>query len=105
MLRTLVFAIAFSLLMVGCGERGGSIFPIPHIPDQRPANPSEHDVISDLEAQYGNIVSAEIVEEVHSIESHVFFVRVQGDDEYLWFKITYYWVENQWVCIPSQIEV
>ena len=105
MLRTLVFAIAFSLLMVGCGEYGGNIFPIPHTPDQRPANPSEHDVISDLEAQYGNIVSAEIVEEIHSIESHVFFVRVQADDEDLWFKIQYYWVEGQWVCIPDQIEM
>ena len=106
MLRTLVFAIAFSLVMVGCSERyGGNIFPIPTTPAERPANPSEHDVLDDLEAQYGNIVSAEIVEEVHSIESHVFFVRVQGDDEDLWFKVTYYFVDGQWVCIPDQIEV
>ena len=106
MLRTLVFAIAFSLLTLGCSERyGGNIFPIPTTPVEQPANPSEHDVISDLEAQYENIVSAEIVEEVHSIESHVFFVRVQGDDEDLWFKVTYYFVDGQWVCIPDQIEM
>ena len=107
MLRTLVFAIAFSLLTLGCSERyGGSIYPVPHIPAERPIeNPSENDVISDLEAQYGNIVSAEIVEEVHSIESHVFFVRVQADDEDKWFKVTYYWVQDQWVCIPSEIEM
>ena len=43
MLRTLVFAIAFSLAdMVGCSERyGGNIFPIPTTPAERPANPSE----------------------------------------------------------------
>ena len=106
MLRTFVFAIAFSLLTIGCSERyGGSIFPVPTTPAERPSNPSEHDVISDLKAQYGNIVSAEIVEEVHSIESHVFFVRIDDDENEVWFKITYYFVDGQWVCIPSQIEI
>ena len=42
MLRTLVFAIAFSLLTLGCSERyGGNIFPIPTTPVEQPANPSE----------------------------------------------------------------
>ena len=32
MLRTLVFAIAFSLLTLGCSERyGGSIYPVPQL--------------------------------------------------------------------------
>ena len=107
MFRRLFLAIVISLVMIGCSERyGGSLYPVPHIPGERPIeNPSEDDVISDLNAQYGNIVSAEIVEEVHSIESHVFFVRVQGDDGDQWYKVTYYWVQDQWVCIPSEIEV
>ena len=105
MCKRLFVAIAFSLLMTGCSERyGGSMYPIPTIPDERPSNPSEHDVIEDLKDAY-DIVSAEIVEEVHSIESHVYFVKVEDDGEPVWFKITYYWVSGEWVCIPDQIEI
>ena len=40
MLRTLVFAIAFSLLTLGCSERyGGNIFPIPTSPTSDPPIP------------------------------------------------------------------
>ena len=111
MCKRLFVSIAFSLLIlscIGCSERyGGSMYPIPTIPDERPSNnPSEDDVIDDLKDFYSDIVSAELVEEVHSIESHVYFVKVERDgDVAMWFKVTYYFVDGQWVCIPDQIEI
>ena len=107
MLRELCLALAIALVLIGCSERyGGSMYPtIPTIPDERPASPNEADVINDLKDFYSDIVSAELVEEVHSIESHVYFVKVEDDGDPVWFKITYYFVDGQWVCIPDQIEI
>ena len=107
MCRIFVWAIAVALVMMtGCGERGGNMFPIPHIPtDERIQNPTEADVIGDLMEFYPDLVNAEVVEETHSVESHVFFVRVDSDGEIVWFKITYYFLQGEWIFLPDQIEV
>ena len=102
----LFLALVISMVMIGCSERyGGSMYPVPHIPDERPASPNETDVINDLNDAFDGIVSAELVEEVHSVDSHVYFVKVDNDGEMIWFKVTYYWVSGEWVCIPDEIEI
>ena len=107
MFKQLLVAIALSIVMIGCSERyGGPIYPVPHIPSERPSVPSDSNVVADIQEQFGEQVSTEIVSTVHSIESHVFVVIVEnGTEQPSCFKITYYLIDGQWVSIPEQIEM
>ena len=54
MLKQFVSTILLSLMIVGCSERyGGPIYPVPHIPDERPAVPSDSQVMTDLQDVLG----------------------------------------------------
>ena len=107
MLKQYVSAILLSIVIVGCSERyGGPINPVPHIPDERPAVPSEDQVIEDLEASHGDYLSSEIVSEVHSVDARVYIVAVDNDTQTpVFFKVTYYFIDDAWVCIPEAIEM
>ena len=107
MLKHLLIPIVLSLVMVGCSERyGGSIFPVPHIPSERPAVPSESDVIADINEAIGANVQSEIVDEIISVESRVYIVIVEnGSDTPTFYKVTYYLLDGEWVCIPEAIKM
>ena len=107
MLKQFVSAILLSIVIVGCGERyGGPIYPVPHIPDERPAVPSDSQVMTDLQDVFGQIASVEIESEIISVDSRVYIVIVDKDSESpIFYKVTYYLLDGEWVCIPEQIEM
>ena len=107
MLKQFVSAILLSIVIVGCSERyGGPIYPVPHIPDERPAVPSDSQVMTDLQDVLGQIASVEIESEIISVDSRVYIVIVDKDSESpIFYKVTYYLLDGEWVCIPEQIEM
>ena len=107
MLKQFVSAILLSIVIVGCGERyGGPIYPVPHIPDERPAVPSDSQVMTDLQDVFGQIAGVEIESEIISVDSRVYIVIVDKDSESpIFYKVTYYLLDGEWVCIPEQIEM
>ena len=108
-MRTFLWVAIFvlSIGMTACDSRyGGPIYPVPHIPDERPSVPSEQQVITDLSELHGEHVSAEIESEIISVDSRVYIVIVDKDSESpVFFKVTYYLLDGEWVCIPEQIEM
>ena len=107
MLKQFVSTILLSLMIVGCSERyGGPIYPVPHIPDERPAVPSDSQVMTDLQDVLGQIAGVEIESEIISVDSRVYIVIVDRDSERpVFYKVTYYLLDGEWVCIPEQIEM
>ena len=107
MLKQFVSTILLSLMIVGCSERyGGPIYPVPHIPDERPAVPSDSQVMTDLQDVFGQIASVEIESEIISVDSRVYIVIVDRDSERpVFYKVTYYYLDGEWVCIPEAIEM
>lgn len=107
MLKQFVSAILFSIVMIGCGERyGGPIFPVPHIPDERPTVPSENEIVADINEAIGGNVDTEIVDEIFSVESRIYIVIVEnGTDTPTFYKVTYYLLDGEWVCIPEAIKM
>ena len=107
MCRNFVWAIVIALVMVtGCGERGGSIFPIPHLPaDEHIENPTKADVISDIKELISEIGTAEVISEMHSVKSHIFLVKILRDGEPHWYKVTYLYLESKWVAITDYVEM
>ena len=107
MIKHFLVAIMLSMVLVGCSERyGGPIFPVPHIPDERPAAPSESQVMTDLQDALGQIAGVEIESEIISVDSRVYIVIVDRDSERpVFYKVTYYLLDGEWVCIPEQIEM
>ena len=82
MLKQFVSTILLSLMIVGCSERyGGPIYPVPHIPDERPAVPSDSQVMTDLQDVLGQIAGVEIESEIISVDSRVYIVIVDRDSE------------------------
>ena len=101
MIRHLLVALMLSIAIVGCSERyTGSIQKAPTLLDERPAVPSEQQVIADLRDQFGQNISTEIIFESETIEAHVFIVSI----EQVWFKVAYYLVDGDWICITEQID-
>ena len=108
MIRQFVYAILFSIVIVGCGERyGGPIFPVPHIPAEHSEVPTEQQVMNDIQEVFdGAFVGAEIESEIISVDSRVYIVIVDRDSERpVFYKVTYYLLDGEWVCIPEQIEI
>ena len=108
MLKQFAFAILFSMVMIGCSERyGGSIFPVPPIPVEQPSAPSEQQVMTDIQEVFdGAFVGAEIESEIISVDSRVYIVIVDKDsDTPVFYKVTYYLLDGEWVCIPEAIKM
>ena len=107
MFKHLLVATMLSIVLIGCSERyGGPIYPVPHIPDERPAVPSDSQVMTDLQDVLGQIASVEIESEIISVDSRVYIVIVDKDSESpIFYKVTYYLLDGEWVCIPEQIEM
>ena len=107
MIRHLLVAIVLSLVLVGCSERyGGPIFPVPTIPDEQPSAPSDAQVMTDLQDVVGQIAGVEIESEIISVDSRVYIVIVDRDSERpVFYKVTYYLLDGEWVCVPEQIEM
>ena len=95
-MQRFAFILVLLLLVAGCSERITQI-----VPDEHSAVPSEERVVNDLSQEY-DFISSEVVSAVHSVESHVYIVVVNDD---VFFKITYYFLENQWVYIPERVEL
>lgn len=106
-LFSLIAIVLLSVLLIGCSERyGGSIYPQPYIPDERPAVPVEADVLADINEAIGANVQSEIVDEIISVESRVYIVIVEnGSDTPTFYKVEYYLLNGEWVCIPSRIQM
>jgi hypothetical protein len=107
MIKHLLVALMLSMVIIGCDSRyGGPIYPVPHIPDERPAVPSDSQVMTDLQDVFGQIASVEIESEIISVDSRVYIVIVDKDSESpIFYKVTYYLLDGEWVCIPEQIEM
>ena len=107
MIKHLLIAIVLSIVMIGCSERyGGPIFPVPSIPAEHPSVPSDAQVLNDLQEAIGQIASVEIESEIISVDSRVYIVIVDKDSESpIFYKVTYYLLDGEWVCIPEQIEM
>ena len=102
----LFLAIVIALVMIGCSERyGGPIYPVPTIPEERPAVPSEDQVLDDLEDAVGQIRGAAVESEIISVDSRIYIVLVEKDSELpVLYKVTYYLLDGEWVCVPELIE-
>lgn len=112
MLKQFVIALLFSIVMVGCGERyGGPIFPVPTIPSELPAVPSESDVMSEIRKYHGKHLTGTIESEIFDVESRIYLVVIDRDSESpKFFKVTYYLLDTpdggkEWVCVPEKIEL
>ena len=107
MLKQFVSAILLSIVIAGCSERyGGPIYPVPHIPDERPAVPSDSQVMTDLQEALGQIASVEIESKIISVDSRMYIVVVGPESEQpVFYKVTYYLLDGEWICIPEQIEM
>ena len=106
MIKHLLVALMLSMVIVGCDSRyGGPIYPVPTVSDERPAVPSDAQVLDDLEDAVGQITGASVKSEVISVDSRIYIVLVEKDSEVpVLFKITYYLLDNEWVCVPELIE-
>ena len=107
MIKHLLIAFVLSIVMIGCSERyGGPIFPVPSIPAEHPSVPSDAQVLNDLQEAIGQIASVEIESEIISVDSRVYIVIDDKDSESpIFYKVTYYLLDGEWVCIPEQIEM
>ena len=106
MIKHLLVALMLSMVIVGCDSRyGGPIFPVPPILDERPAVPSEDQVLDDLEDAVGQIRGATVDSEVISVDSRIYIVLVEKDSDLpVLYKVTYYLLDGEWVCVPELIE-
>ena len=107
MIKHLLIAIVLSMVIVGCDSRyGGPIYPVPTVSDERPAVPSEDQVLDDLEDAVGQIRGATVESEVISVDSRIYIVLVEKDSELpVLYKVTYYLLDGEWVCVPEAIEM
>jgi hypothetical protein len=107
MIKHLLVALVLSMVLIGCSERyGGPIFPVPTIPNERPSAPTNAQVMTDLQDVTGQVAGVEIESEIISVDSRVYIVIVDKDSESpIFYKVTYYLLDGEWVCIPEQIEM
>ena len=105
-IKHLLIAIVLSMVIIGCDSRyGGPIFPVPPILDERPAVPSDAQVLDDLEDAVGQITGASVKSEVISVDSRIYIVLVEKDSDLpVLYKVTYYLLDGEWVCVPELIE-
>ena len=62
--------------------------------------------MTDLQDVVGQFAGVEIESEVISIDSRVYVVIIDKDSESpIVYKVTYYLLDNEWVCIPEMIEM
>ena len=119
MIRNFVFALALSIILVGCSERyGGSIFPVPPIEeiesiDNLVTAPTNDQIMDDIEKVYGKQSGAIIEPEYIDVESRIYFVVIDRDlpTETI-FKVIYYLLDNAdapsgktWVPVISKFEL
>ena len=82
-------------------EIWGPIYPVPTVSDERPAVPSEDQVLDDLEDAVGQIRGATVESEVISVDSRIYIVLVEKDSELpVLYKVTYYLLDGEWVWCP-----
>ena len=107
MCKRLFLSLALALVITGCSERyGGHMYPIPTIPVEHAEIPDESRILTDLKEQYGNIVSTEIISEIHSVKSHTYLVAMEnGTETPEWFKMTYLLIEKVWVCVVDPVKM
>ena len=106
MIKHLLVALMLSMVIIGCDSRyGGPIYPVPPILDERPAVPSDAQVLDDLEDAVGQIRGATVDSEVISVDSRIYIVLVEKDSDLpVLYKVTYYLLDGEWVCVPELIE-